>query len=115
MRPAPEEYGSFYQNFRQSSSHSNLAFPGAVAATGSVRFCITIEGFFGLVPSYAEAGDIIITIKGDEAQAMYAVRKRVTGENDDDTPYTWLGQAYVHNIWKVKKYEEFESELFRIK
>ncbi|KAK3392668.1 heterokaryon incompatibility protein-domain-containing protein [Sordaria brevicollis] len=115
VRPARQDYGTLYQNLRQSPVLGNITFSAAVATTGSVRFCITTEGFFGLVPSYAEVGDIIVTIKGDKVQAMYAVRKRVADDNDDDVAYTWLGQAYVHDLWKVKKYEELEWEVLRIK
>ncbi|KAK3345014.1 heterokaryon incompatibility protein-domain-containing protein [Neurospora tetraspora] len=116
VRPAPEAYGSIYRKYCQSSGDKEgIFFFLAILAAGSVRFCITTGGFFGLVPSFAEAGDVIITIKGDEDQAMYAVRASVTGENEDDATYTWLGHAYVHDIWKVKKYEELEWSHLRIK
>lgn len=132
-RPAPEEYKLTYRRCRRlASASSDLSghvnkgtlnvdnqFFHVVTGDKRVRerFCITTGGMFGLVPGNAEVGDLIVVIKGDERQAkgMYTLRKNVDGDARDPS-YTWLGHAYVHDVWKVKQYKELEDwAIFRVR
>lgn len=132
-RPAPEEYKLTYRRCRRLAMPdydlSNHVKEGSWNVDNQFfhvmngdkrvrkRFCITTEGMFGLVPDNAEVGDSIAVVKGDERQAkgMYAIRKSIEAEAGDPS-YTWLGHAHVHDIWKVKPYEELKDwGIFRVR
>jgi hypothetical protein len=49
-------------------------FDMAVAMLATSRFCVTKDGFFGMVPRYTRPGDMIFTIRGDEQRAMFVVK-----------------------------------------
>lgn len=44
-------------------------FDMAVAMLATSRFCVTKDGFFGMVPRLTRPGDMIFTIQGDEQRA----------------------------------------------
>ncbi|KAJ4175879.1 hypothetical protein NW767_015640 [Fusarium falciforme] len=115
--PAPEEYYDIYRRSRDTdlferhyrnlfpyealeSFHEVFRFHHAVR-TG--RFCITNGGLFAMVPDYAQMDDVIFVIEGDPQRATFVIR-RDRGRDREDFDYTWVGHAYVHDIWKVHNY-----------
>jgi hypothetical protein len=76
-------------------------FDMAVAMLATSRFCVTKDGFFGMVARNTRPGDMIFTIRGDEQRAMFVVRKDAARDS-----YQWIGHAYLHDIWSVREYEQ---------
>lgn len=84
-------------------------FDMAVAMLATSRFCVTKDGFFGMVPRLTRPGDVIFTIQGDDQRATFVVRKNLAGDS-----YQWLGHAYVHDIWSVRDYEKLAWEVITV-
>jgi len=84
-------------------------FDMAVAMLATSRFCVTEDGFFGMVPRLTRPGDMIFTIQGDEQRATFVVRKDMARDS-----YQWLGHAYVHDIWSVREYEKLAWEMITV-
>jgi Heterokaryon incompatibility protein (HET) len=129
QRPAPAYYYPMYLLCRKVGNRSFYAtglpwevaknlferleeakhFDMAVAMLATSKFCVTRDGFFGMVPRNARPGDMIFTIQGDEQRAMFIVRKNTARDS-----YQWIGHAYVHDIWSVRKYEELAWEVITV-
>ena len=97
IRPAPPSFGNLYpiwlDYFSQKPTSTKTAYPLAhaidVMSVGK-RFCVTQEGFVGLVPWRAEPGDIICVFMG--STVPFAIRRRANGN------YTLIGECYIHGL-----------------
>ncbi len=57
------------------------------------RFCITKQGYMGLVPPLCKPGDLVYIILG--AETPYIVCRR---RSADQSTYELLGECYVHGM-----------------
>ena len=117
--PAPEVYGNLYRAARNinaifklrstslhqmvEATHDALHFEAATLR-GS-RFSITGKRYFSMLPKQAEVGDFIFVVKGDQEKATFLVRRDHVLDQ-----YQWIGHAYVHDIWKVLKFDDLENK-----
>jgi hypothetical protein len=124
-RPAPSYYYQLYLLCRKVGSGTFWAeyfplelmegledtelFDMAVAMLATSRFCVTRDGFFGMVPRNARPGDMLFTIRGDEQRAIFVVRKAAGRE-----VYQWVGQAYLHDIWNGREYSELTWDIITV-
>ena len=58
-----------------------------------------------MLPKQAEVGDFIFVVKGDQEKATFLVRRDPVLDQ-----YRWIGHAYVHDIWKVLKFDDLENK-----
>lgn len=121
--PAPAEYGDLYSKLVRLGLVETLKsevgllgpyewlqleqdlfrFLGTAAQLNNERFCVTEDGYFGMVPDHTEVGDSILVLEEDEKKATFIVRK-CPGEQS----YKWIGQTYIHHIWEVLDYDELQ-------
>lgn len=117
--PAPEVYGNLYRaarninaivKLRSTSLHQMVEathdpFRFQAAMLRGSRFSITTKRFFSMLPKQAEVGDFIFVVKGDQEKATFLVRRDPVLDQ-----YQWIGHAYVHDIWKVLKFDDLENK-----
>lgn len=76
---SPEEYNQFLQRVFQTTAHT--------------RFCVTKNGYVGLVPYRTEIGDLMAVFDGSTHQFIL---RNASREEDDDTPsYKLVGSGYL--------------------
>jgi hypothetical protein len=116
--PAPEAYGSLYRAARNimatfdlhstslnkilEAVHNMFHFQAAILR--GTRFSVTRKNLFSMIPERAEVGDLVFVVKGDPEKAMFLVRR-----DPGLDQYRWIGHAYVHDIWKVVKFDDLEN------
>lgn len=62
-------------------------------------FCVTENGYMGLVPPQSELGDIIVIFLS--AQVPHVLRRNKKGKLNDPEPdltYCLVGESYVHGV-----------------
>ena len=124
----PAGYADMYQSFREIELNPGKRNPRETipielskirprastfaAAVGKIlfaRFCISNDGFFGLVPHATQVGDIIFTFQEDREAETFILRK-----NYNDCYYTWVGYAYIHDILRGRQFLSRVPELCEI-
>ena len=68
------------------------------SATSGRRFCITKEGYMGLVPTSTKIGDSIVLLSG--GLTPYVVRRRRNGTWD------FLGECYIHGLMNGEVWDD---------
>jgi hypothetical protein len=125
-RPAPQEYHDQYKFARDTADlkqhfHSlgplweagesmDELFRFRAAVRQDCRFCITEAGFFAMVPNETRLDDAIFVIEGDPQRSTFIVREDSESGDSEVGYHTWIGHAYVHDLWKARVYEETSWE-----
>ncbi|TVY83624.1 Heterokaryon incompatibility protein 6 OR allele [Lachnellula suecica] len=65
------------------------------------RFCVTNNGYMGLIPPGSQNGDLVCIIQG--AQTPYVLRASMSGSS---TAYRIVGECYVHGMMDGEMSEE---------
>ena len=100
-RPAPSSFGDLYHAFMRifepasegKSSARPKTFPFFTAVellAGGKRFCVTKDGYVGLIPLRARRGDVICVLLG--ATVPFVIRKKSNGN------FLLIGECYIHGL-----------------
>lgn len=92
-----DQGGGFAAVLNRSYDYSHKHNP---RATQGRQFCITENGYMGLVPKYSQKGDLVVILHG--AKTPYVLRKYECMYGDDCEVemqcYQLVGEAYIHGI-----------------
>ncbi|KAI0389617.1 putative heterokaryon incompatibility protein [Xylariaceae sp. FL0594] len=103
------------QFLRAWSLYSTSAGRFGIASAPYTRermFAVTQSGYMGLVPPFAEAGDVVCIIPG--AQVPFLLRSCGDGEGQGFTRWQLVGETYFHGMMDAEMIEQGVAETIEL-